>query len=51
MMKTEKAAEPNRVKETEPIAAIAAMIRQESKAGKLISGAFTDLNDYLKARE
>jgi hypothetical protein len=38
MMKTEKAAEPNRVKETESIGAIAAMIRQESKAGKLISG-------------
>jgi len=37
MVKTEKAAELNRVKETEPIAAIAAMIRQESKAGKLIS--------------
>ena len=38
MMKTEKAAEPNRVKETESIGAIAAMIRRESKAGKLISG-------------
>jgi len=38
MVKTEKAAEPNRVKETEPIAAIAAMIRRESKAGNLISG-------------
>jgi hypothetical protein len=37
MIKTEKAAEPNRVKGTEPIGAIAAMIRQESKAGKLIS--------------
>ena len=24
---------------------------KEKKAGKLISGAFTDLNDYLKARE
>jgi hypothetical protein len=38
MMRTEKAAEPNRVKETESIGAIAAMIRRESKAGKLISG-------------
>ncbi len=37
MVKTEEAAGPNRVKETEPIGAIVAMIRQDSKEGKLIS--------------
>lgn len=37
MIKTEKTAEPNRGKEKEPIGAIAAMIRRESEAGKLIS--------------
>ena len=37
MTKTEETAEPKRAKETEPTGAIAVMIRQESKAGKLIS--------------
>ena len=36
-MKTEKAVTPNMVKEEEAFGALAPMIRQESKAGKLIS--------------
>ncbi len=36
-MKTGKAVEPNKGREAEAAAALAAMIRQESKAGKLIS--------------
>ena len=38
MVKMGKAVMPNRVKEEEVAGAIAALIRQESKAGKLISG-------------